>query len=150
MYPTAPHATGLAADPRTRLVQLYYLATPGFVLADVLWSANFRAVFLADSPTVRYAYYGLCLTLGIVTWRWPRLTATIAYLESSANICLLVIGVWVAYVGVIAGAAAEAPLGNPFTPSVVTNLVLSACMLTIVHAARIGELRARRAPLRGR
>jgi hypothetical protein len=138
-----PIRSGLSRDARLRLVQLYYLATPAFVVSDFVWGANVRVAFLDEYPAARCGYYAVCIACALVTWRLPRLSPLIAYLESSANIALLALGVWVAYLGVIAQAAAETPLVNPFTPETITNLIVSACALGAAHAARVAELRPR-------
>lgn len=113
--------------PLERLVRGYYLATPAFAIADVLFGLNVRVAFLDTVPALKWLWYaGACLA-GLAAWRWPRWTAHIGLAESTLGIAALVLSVGIAYIRTTA--SEEGLAAGAFTPESVANLVLSAGML---------------------
>ena len=79
-----------------RPIQFYYLATPLFVLVDMVFSYSFRAPFLSSEPAIRYVYYGFVLGLGVfLLWR-PRFTEFVALTESSLSLLILIADLYLA------------------------------------------------------
>jgi hypothetical protein len=58
-----------------------------FVLLDLGFGANLRALALESLPGWKLAYYGLCLTCGVVGWRGLRLALPLD-LERLANFAI--------------------------------------------------------------
>jgi hypothetical protein len=82
----------LTAPIRARLTRSYYLATPAFLLADLVWDAPVRASFISDLK-VRYAYYAACLTCGIVMSLSPRYTKQIGMVECLVNFTMVIFSI---------------------------------------------------------
>lgn len=79
-----------------RPIQFYYLATPLFVLVDIVFGYSFRAPSLSSEPAIRYVYYGLAFGLGVfLLWR-PRFTEFAALTESSLALILLIADLYLA------------------------------------------------------
>ncbi|TVQ42001.1 MAG: hypothetical protein EA370_00745 [Wenzhouxiangella sp.] len=76
----------------TRIIRGYYLATPVFLLLDVVLGLDLRVAFL-DNSGARMAWYALCTGLGVVAWRWPVSAPLIGLLESAVSFFLLI--VWI-------------------------------------------------------
>jgi hypothetical protein len=142
-----PDAGATAPAPRldstpsrfAALAKLYYLvATPLFVLLDYAFGANIRVAFLDGHAGLRAAYYAIAIGCGVAVWRRPRWAALVGVTESGANIGLLIIGVFVAYLGMLDDAGGPGAIANPFTPRAVVNLVISAAWgyASYVHALR--------------
>lgn len=121
------------------LAKVYYLvATPLFVVLDYAFGANVRVAFLDGHSGLRAAYYAIAIGCGVAVWRRPRWAALVGVTESGANIALLIIGVFVAYLGMLDDAGGPGAIANPFTPHAVTNLVISA---TWGYASYVNALR---------
>jgi hypothetical protein len=123
------------ADPaaktaRSRFATLagvyYLLATPGFMLLDYVVGANIRVAFLDGHPGLRAGYYAIALACGAVVLARPRLAPVVGVTESAANIGFLIIGVFVAYLGMLDDAGGPGDIANPFTQRAIVNLVISA------------------------
>ena len=110
----------------SRLIQFYYLATPAFYAIDSLFGVNVRVAFLDHWPAGKTAYYGLAFILGIIAWRRPARAAQIGFLESAANVALLILSVLVWYGGVLDAAGAEFGMPAPVAPEALTNFVFAA------------------------
>jgi hypothetical protein len=77
-----------------KLVRWYYLiATPAFVLLDVVWDAPLRASFIPDAR-VRYAYYACCVGCGVWMWKQPALTRRIGVSEGLVNFTMTLLAIW--------------------------------------------------------
>lgn len=104
----------------------YYVATPLFALADVLWGINIRVSALDDLPALKYGYYALCLACGALTVVRPSLTAVVAMAESSVNLGLVILAIPIAYLRVLESIGDGRNAINPFTPTFFANFALSA------------------------
>ena len=115
---------------RARALEAYYLATPLFILADVVLNAPIRVSFLA-SPAHRWVYYAFCFGCGIACHRWPLAARPIAFSESSLNLLLLALSVmlpiWAVADQVMAGGA----IVSPMTPAKLVNVMVSGTALVI-------------------
>ncbi|HEV8264620.1 MAG TPA: hypothetical protein VGQ06_06690 [Gemmatimonadales bacterium] len=111
-----------------RLIRSYYLATPAFYLADRLFGLNVRVAFLDQWPAGRTAYYVFAFLLGLVAWRRPAWTVQIGLLESSANVGLLILSVFVWYLGVLEAAGSEFGRLESVAPETLVNFVVAAAI----------------------
>ncbi len=84
-----------------RLVRLYYLATPLFLIINETLGANIRVAVFEHRPALRYGYYLACTLLGLIMLLRPPWTAILGLLESSTNITLLIVGYLTPYFQVI-------------------------------------------------
>lgn len=75
-----------------RLVWFYYLATPLFWGADLLWRVDFRVAWLVE-PGYRSIYYLFCITVAVMGYLRCRWLALLGVLESSVNLLLLLASV---------------------------------------------------------
>jgi hypothetical protein len=133
--PVADDRDTTVADPaanaaRSRFATLasayYLLATPIFAVLDYVAHANIRVTFLDGHPAIRALYYAIVLACGVVVLARPRLAPVVGVTESAANIGFLIIGVFVAYLGMLDDAGGPGDIANPFTPRAIVNLVISA------------------------
>ena len=116
----------------TRLVVLYYLATPAFALLDFRAGLDLRAAFLHGHPAARVLYYTTLFALGILASQRVSLAPLVGLLESGISIGLLAVSVFAAYVGVVTSVG-DGEVLNPFTTAAVGNLCLSALALTMSY-----------------
>ena len=85
-------------NPRNSAVRLYFYITPLFILLDFIFGINVRVSALETMPTYKNLYYGFCILCGICMYIIPRYSAIVALLESSINIMMLVLGVFLPYI----------------------------------------------------
>jgi hypothetical protein len=115
----------------------YYLATPLFIAADAIWGANLRIAGLQGHPELKAAYYALCLGCGAIAWLRAPWTVWVGLLESSTNLLVLILSVFLPYyalaTAVLDGTAAE----NPMTLSLVTNFLISGGAWTAAFYAHL-------------
>ena len=110
-----------------RLSSLYYLfATPLFALFDFALGANIRVTFLDRYPSARIVYYALAIMCGVIIRARPKFASLVGVVESGANIGFLIVGVFVAYMGMLDDAAGPGAIANPFTGRAIINLIISA------------------------
>ena len=121
---------------RLTFLRWYYLATPAFWLAGVIWGVNVRVAFLDDFPVGRNAYYVLCFLIGVVTFRAPQYTARLAFVESAANLGLLILSVAVWYLRMLDWAAGPSAVVQVVTPGQLVNFVLTAIVGTVSYGLR--------------
>ena len=123
-------ANSPAKGARSRFATLagvyYLLATPFFAILDYVVGANIRVAFLDGHPGLRALYYAIALACGAVVLARPRLAPVVGVTESAANIGFLIIGVFVAYLGMLDDAGGPGDIVNPFTQRAIVNLVISA------------------------
>ena len=125
--PVAAPAPNAARSRFATLAGAYYLlATPLFALLDFVVGANIRVAFLDGHPALRAAYYAIAIACGAVVLARPRLAPVVGVTESVANIGFLIIGVFVAYLGMLDDAGGPGDIANPFTQRAIVNLVISA------------------------
>jgi hypothetical protein len=133
----------LTAHVRTRLTRYYYLATPAFLLADLVWDAPVRASFISDT-NVRYAYYAACVACGIVMWQSPRYTKQIGMVECLVNFAMVIFSIMLPVIN--APEAILAGQDRVFDPMHPINAGLSGLMLLNSYYSDTGLL-TRDAPL---
>lgn len=76
-----------------KLLYLYYLATPLFLLMEALFGMNVRVSIPGDSDALYYLYLAICFACGIGFRNAPFKAALFALFESAVNIFLLVLSV---------------------------------------------------------
>lgn len=103
----------------------YYLATPAFLLADLLVGVDVRTPFLDARPALKWGWYAAAMLIGLASWRWPRATPHLALAEAGLDIIVLVLSVGLAYID----AATSETGATTLRAGSVVNLVLSATIL---------------------
>lgn len=122
----------------------YYLATPLFMLFDLVYGLNVRAVALDHLPGARWVYYAFCLGCAWVTLKRPGATRRVAEVESAVNISLLIAAVLLTYAHAIRALAYGTLAANPFTVRFLVNFVLSGTVwMTALYRSQLPERRAR-------
>lgn len=119
-----PPAAGLA-----RLVRGYYLATPAFLLADLLFGVDVRTPFLDALPALKWGWYAVATLIGVAAWRWPRWTPHLGLTEAGLDIVVLVLSVGNAYLN----AATSESGAAAFRAGSVVNLLMSGTMLVVSY-----------------
>jgi len=126
----------------TDLLTAYYLATPVFVVLDVVAGAPIRISAL-HSPAHRFAYYGVVFLLGMLCRARPRLAPWVGMLESSSNLFLLLLGIllpiWSLPDAVAAGGSLQA--GHDGT-SAANALLVGAMLVLAFHRNRLAAAKA--------
>ncbi len=118
---------------RYRLFQFYYLATPIFVLVDIIYGTNIRVAALEQYPVLKYLYYILCMGCAVATRAIPRLSAVVALIESSVNILLLILGVFIPYYQLIQQLMSNQTVveNKVITTEIMTNFMISGTIWVI-------------------
>ena len=130
--------------PSVRLILAYYGATPFFAALDYLFGISVRVPFLDALPASKAAYYGAGVLCAMTIAFRPRLAAVVGYAESATNIATFVLTTWAMYFQLIESAATESGMiANPFTPSAVTSLLMSAAVLAASHTLARARLARR-------
>jgi len=108
-----------------RLIEGYYGLTPLFALLDWAAGENLRVVGLAGFPGLRVAWYAGCLgCLALAHWR-PAWSAAVGVAESTANLMLLALSVFLPYWALVDSVSEAGAGANPFAPGFATNLLLA-------------------------
>ena len=133
-------------NPRNSAVRLYFYITPLFILLDFIFGINVRVSALETMPTYKNLYYGFCILCGICMYIIPRYSAIVALLESSINIMMLVLGVFLPYIRTLT-ALMDDVLGADFKAmeeslkvQPMVNLFIVASCLIFTFRASIKEI----------
>jgi hypothetical protein len=86
---------------RYSIPRLYYLVTPAFIALDYWAGVNVRVAVLDSMPLYKSLYYGFCVLCGVLVYLLPASSAGVALVESSINILLTVLAVFLPYVHTI-------------------------------------------------
>jgi hypothetical protein len=73
------------------LLRAYYIATPLFLIIELLSGVSLRVPIFLTMP-LRCFYYGCCFACGTVCYLRPRATPAVALIESSLNIGVVFLG----------------------------------------------------------
>ena len=101
-------------DFKNSFARWYFYITPLFILLDYILGINVRVSALETMPLYKNLYYGFCIICGICMYIIPRYSAIVALLESSINIMMLVLGIFLPYIRTIT-ALMDDVLGADFT-----------------------------------
>ncbi|NQT02878.1 MAG: hypothetical protein HQ580_12695 [Planctomycetes bacterium] len=88
-------------DFRNSFARWYFYITPLFILLDLIFGINVRVSALETMPLYKNLYYGFCILCGICMYIIPRYSAVVALFESSINIMMLVLGIFLPYIRTI-------------------------------------------------
>jgi len=109
----------------------FYLATPVFVLLDLIFDWDIRVSFLDEHAGWKYLYYTFCLAIGLVMWKLPALEAILGMVEGGVNMLLLTLSVMLPYYASIDLIANGEEIKNPLDNFGIFNYLLSGCFLLI-------------------
>ena len=112
--------------------QVYYSLTLVFALIDWTLGANVRAVGLDNAPGMRAGYYGLCLLCAVFIHYRPEWAAPVTLLDSSLNVGVLILSVFVAYYGMVDTIEGPEPFVNPINGRFMLNFLISGGVGTVV------------------
>jgi hypothetical protein len=73
------------------ILQAYYIATPVFLITELLSGISLRVPIFLSTP-LRCFYYACCFAFGAVCYLRPRATPAVAFIESSVNIVVIFVG----------------------------------------------------------
>ena len=121
-----------------RILLSYYLATPLFLLIDLVWHAPLRVAFI-QSDGMRLAYYGFCFLCGLVMWQKPLFAPALGMLESAVNLLLIMLSILLPIWGAADSLAAGGGLPD-FGLARIANVMLSGTMLVASFHVRQAEL----------
>lgn len=88
-------------DFKNSFARWYFYITPLFILLDYFLGINIRVSALETMPLYKNLYYGFCILCGICMYIIPRYSAVVALFESSINIMMLVLGIFLPYIRTI-------------------------------------------------
>ena len=123
-------------DFRNSFARWYFYITPVFILLDYILGINVRVSALETMPLYKNLYYGFCILCGICMYIIPRYSAVVALLESSINIIMLVLGIYLPYIRIVTALTDDA-LGADFTAlqesfkvqPMVNLFIVSSCLI---------------------
>jgi len=101
-------------DFKNSAARWYFYITPLFILLDYFFGINVRVSALETMPLYKNLYYGFCILCGICMYIIPRYSAVVALFESSINIMMLVLSIFLPYIRTIT-ALMDDVLGADFT-----------------------------------
>ena len=111
-------------------LRAYYAATPLFVLADFAFGANVRAVAFDTRPGLRSAYYVLCVACLGLSFARPAWSSAVALAESSLNLLLLLLAVFLPYWALAEAVLDGRAVANPFSPGFMVNFLMAGAIWT--------------------
>lgn len=79
---------------QTPLLSIYYLVTPGFILLEYLFGIQIRLTSPWENSFFDILYYLVCFIAGIISIKSIHLAAVFAMTESSINILLLLVSIY--------------------------------------------------------
>jgi hypothetical protein len=88
-------------DFKNSFARWYFYITPVFILLDYLLGINVRVSALETMPLYKNLYYGFCILCGVCMYIIPRYSAVVALFESSINIMMLVLGIFLPYIRIV-------------------------------------------------
>ncbi len=130
-------------DFKNSFARWYFYITPLFILLDYILGINIRVSALETMPTYKNLYYGFCILCGICMYIIPRYSAVVALLESSINIMMLVLGIFLPYIRTITAliddvlGADFTALGESFKVQPMVNLAIVASCLILTFRTSI-------------
>ncbi len=140
------------------LIVAYYLATPAFAVADLVFGVPVRLAGVADA-THRLAYYVVVFALGVLCRLRPGATPFVGMAESTANLLILLLSILLPIWSLPDAVLAGAPLGAGLMGMALGNALLSGTALVVsFHRSQAAAARlltgrespgARRRPGRG-
>jgi hypothetical protein len=83
---------------RYSIPRLYYLVTPAFIALDYWMGVNVRVAVLDGLPLYKNLYYGFCMLCGVVVFLLPVSSPFVALGESSVNVLLTILALFLPYV----------------------------------------------------
>lgn len=127
----------MPATSRFSVVRLYYLSTPLFWFLDSAVGLHWRVAFIDDFAVGRNLYYLSCCAIGVATLRAPRYAGMLAYVESCANIVLIILSVGVWYLGALEQAESASTIVAAPSSTQLAGLVLAAAMAAASYQLRL-------------
>jgi len=108
---------------------VYYYITPLFILLDYAGGLSIRVAVLDSMPLYKNLYYGFCILCAVGVYALPRLTPVVALFESSINVLMTVLPVFLPYVRFITETddflTADLPATAGFGAPQVVNVILA-------------------------
>lgn len=84
----------ISEDQYKRILKIYYFITPVFVLLDYVAGVKIRIVFPAGFDGFALVYYIICFGSVFVAFKQTMVAAIFSLLESSINLLLLLLSVF--------------------------------------------------------
>ncbi len=112
------------------LIAAYYLVTPAFAIADLVFHAPVRVAGLSD-PAYRLAYYAIVFALGILCRARPEVTPFVGITESTVNLLLLFVAILLPIWSLPDALLSGAPVQTGFSGMTVANALLSGTALIV-------------------
>ena len=112
------------------LLRAYYIATPVFLVIELLSGISLRVPIFLTMP-LRCLYYGCCFACGTVCYLRPRATPTVALTESTINIFLIFLGFGTALIKGAFLVAETTTIPEVFTPKGIVNFIVVATVWVV-------------------
>jgi len=124
--------------------RFYYYLTPVFILLDYLGVANIRVGVLDSMPLQKNLYYGFCVVCGIAVFVLPRCSSVVGLLESSINVLMTVLVLYMPYIRFISETedilTREMPEVAGVQDPLIGNLIIAGSIAVISFRGCIHEL----------
>lgn len=112
------------------LIVAYYLATPVFAVADLLFGVPVRLAGIADAAH-RLAYYVVVFALGILCRLRPTAAPFVGMTESTVNLLILLLSILLPIWSLPDALLAGAPLDAGLSGMALGNALLSGTALVV-------------------
>lgn len=119
----------------------YYLATPLFLVPDLLLGAPVRVASL-DSPLLRAGYYAAAFLAGLLVRARPHLEPWVGMAESALNLTLLVLAVMIPIL-TLPGRGVDGAGAGLMGPEQLVNVALSGTVLVAAFHGNQAEIAGR-------
>ncbi len=125
-----------------RWIEGSYALTPLFVLADWVFGENVRAVGLAGFPGLRAVYYAACVGCFALARYRPSWAAAVGVAESTFNLLLLLLSVFLPYYALIESVGESGGGANPFSPEFMLNFAIAGGVWCVSYYSAMPARRA--------
>jgi hypothetical protein len=105
------------------LLRAYYIATPLFLIIELLCGISLRVPIFLSTP-LRCFYYACCFACGAACYLRPGATPAVAFIESSVNIGVIFVGFGAAMIKAAYNVAETTTVPEVLTVRGVINFVV--------------------------
>ena len=122
--------SGEKAVVNRRILPIYFLFTPLFVVLDIYGGVNVRVIALDHLPMLKILYYSFCFFIGIVIYFKSEYANLLGLGESVFNIFLLVLAVFILLTQQMMNILDGGEISNPFNVYFIINFIISSIVFS--------------------
>lgn len=122
-------------DQHVRFLKYYYLLTPVFVLADIVFGVNLRISIPGGPEAIEYSYYAVCFISAFFVFKTALSAAIFSLAECVINILLLALSVMWPIIMLGHQVSSEAPSTFTFgMPELIHFIIAGGVLIYAFHA----------------